>query len=74
MVEDFPSHIYRRSSKVNVTSDRAREILEAGESTGEYRKHMPVEEQDQVYDIWSKMQRSSTFFEVLSLIARGQSR
>lgn len=53
-----------------MTPSRAREILEAGKATGEYRKHMTVEEQDHVYDIWSKMDRSSTFFEVLSLIAR----
>jgi hypothetical protein len=52
-----------------MTPARAREILEAGNAAGEYRKHMTIEEEDHVYDIWSGMQRSSSFKEVLTMIA-----
>jgi hypothetical protein len=53
-----------------MTPARAREILEAGKVSGEYRKHMTLEEEDQVYDIWSRLERSTSFREVLGMIAR----
>jgi hypothetical protein len=55
-----------------VTPDRAREILEAGREAGEYRKHMTVEEEDQVYDIWDRIQRSTSVKKVLEMIASGE--
>jgi hypothetical protein len=56
-----------------MTPARAREILESGKATGEYRKHMTPEEEDQVYDVWAAMERSTSFKEVLGMIARGES-
>jgi hypothetical protein len=56
-----------------MTPARAREILEAGKATGEYRKHMTPEEEDHVYDVWAGMQRSSSFKEVLAIIAAERS-
>ena len=55
-----------------MTPERAREILEAGDAEGSYRKHMTPEEEDQVYDIWAGMERSSSFEEILMLIAKGE--
>jgi hypothetical protein len=55
-----------------MTRERAKLILEVGEAAGEYRKHMSVEEENGVYDIWCRMERSSSFKEVLRMIAEGQ--
>jgi hypothetical protein len=33
---------------------------------------MSEEEEDQVYDIWSRLERSTSFREVLGMIARGE--
>lgn len=55
-----------------MTPERAREILKAGKAERSYRKHMTSEEEDDVYDIWSRMERSSSFEEILMLIAKGE--
>ena len=55
-----------------MTPERAQELLGLGHQTGEYRKHMTDVEIELVYDIWAHMERSSSFGEVLTLIATGQ--
>jgi hypothetical protein len=46
--------------------------MEADSAAGEYRKHMTVHEVDQVFDIWSGLEGSTSFKEVLTMIAKGQ--
>jgi len=55
-----------------MTSERASEILRLCNPAGEYRKHMKPEEVDSVYDIWARMEQSTSFYEVLTLIAAGE--
>jgi hypothetical protein len=55
-----------------MTPTRAREILEAGEAEGSYRKHMTPAEEDDVYNVWAAMDRSTSFKEVLEMIACGE--
>ena len=55
-----------------MTPDRVAEILQLGNAAGEYRKHMTPEEVELVYDIWARMERSASFYEVLRLIAAGE--
>lgn len=57
-----------------MTPERADEIIRLGNVAGEYRKHMTEEEIDLFYDIWGRKERSTSFYEVLRLIAAGQFR
>ena len=51
---------------------RAAEILRVSNGAGNYRKHMTPEEVELVYGIWSRMERSTSFHEVLTVVAAGE--
>jgi hypothetical protein len=49
--------------------ERAAEILRLSDGAGNYRKHMTPEEVELVYGVWSRRERSTSFYEVLTAIA-----
>src|SRR4051794_19303989 len=52
-----------------MTSDRAREILETGEATGNFSQHMTPGEIAELERHWSRMARSTSYQELLTIIA-----
>jgi hypothetical protein len=55
-----------------IAPERAREILNSGNIEGEFRKHMTDEEIEHVFEIWQQTGQSSSFYEILKLIASKQ--
>ena len=55
-----------------MTPERAREILEAGRIDGQYSSRMTPTELAESDRIWVRLQRSASYLEVLTLIARGE--
>ena len=55
-----------------MTPERAKEILQLGYKTSEYRKHMTREEIELIYDVWDGSEESPSYYEVLKRIAAGQ--
>ena len=52
----------------DMTPERAREILEFGNAAAEYRPHMTLDEIELLDDIWTRMERSSSYEEILRLL------
>jgi len=57
-----------------MTPERAEEILRAGEATGNFSQQMTPAELVELERVWSRMARSTSYQEVLTLIAAGEIR